>query len=402
MSAANAFATARGRQEDEAGQNKRRRLFDAPATRIPPLPRVQPDVSLDVDIMILDFLAFDAIKACLETRISTTYGSSRGSLGAKLQLVNSFTTVFKARHQQARPDRELRVRLLLLKMVVLLTQRYTMNPTTPDKSTLQDLRSSNRQRAQAWVESRGLAPSSTCDVSLLVKQDSIALERLEGNRAHVLHQLDYPAEDEDYADAFYGTSGCISLLDILPLFVELSAASDNLHGGGLTPRWMQLACEFMLQASLEQYLVFGTRGAETLDEAFAWGYDENSLVRNTSSGEHSAQINDMFEDDDYAMEVEGWDALKNEYIQELMGHGPSDAKSSGGPDELDFASHMEGVAAMHPIDSFEASVAKFLRALSASVAEPVLAQLKRGHLDGMTKEETKAFLMQCGVDLSHM
>lgn len=410
MSAGNAFAKAgngtglQGGHQDEfvngARPTKRQRLSDAGRPAIW-APCAQAETSLEVDIMILDHVAFQATKTCLDSRKSQQTGSniSSSSLGRHLQLADSFTSIFKARHPNYRPDAELRLRLLLLKMTTLFTQRYTLNPTTPDRESLKALRDSSLKRARNWLDTSDFAHECNYSPDAFQYMNPIASEALERNRAHVLHQLGIPAEDEAYEDAFYGTSSCVSLRDLVPLFIEVSAASSGIHGSALTERWMRLACEFMLQACLEQYLICGAQGEDALDEPFAWGYcGRERIAGDTVGGDESreAQINEMFEDDNYATEVEGWTALKAEYIKELI---PDHLPQQIGIDEwdTDVGPHLESVASKHPIDEFEASTLKFLEALMMSIPEPVLLQLEKGQLDGMSKGETEDFLKQCGV-----
>lgn len=400
MSAGNAFAGARnsasvGVEGEQNGDNEQHRPLKRQRTSetlVPSiwLPSAQSETSLEVDIMILDFLAFQATTACLNSRKPEDNRAPRSSL----ELVESFTNIFKARHAQYWPDAELRLRLLLLKMATLFTQRFTLNPTTPDRRSLEKLRSINRQRAEVWMEaSSKRTPSQPPHSKTSLEHVELSIDQLERNRAHVLHDLGMPAEDEDYEDAFYGTAQSLALLDLLPLFVELSAASSSIHGSALTPRWMHLACDFMLQACLEQYLVRGAVGSDVLDQAFAWGYLEDSQDDElTAKAQRGAEVNEMFEDDDYATEVEGWQTLKLEYVRELV-----DVPDRGSDGELDVVSQLESTAVRHPIAAFEASILKFLDALSVSISQPVLTQLEKGQLDGMSEDETKAFLVHCGV-----
>lgn len=410
MSAANAFANAHnstvlnGNHEEDllhgSRPSKRQRTGEAPSV---PMwaPSAQEGTSLEVDTMILDYMAFQAIRLCLNSRKPDGTGSkaSSSSLGRHLQLADSFTAIFKARHPEHQSDAELRLRMLLLKMATLFTQRFTLNPTTPERSELQSLREANQDRAARWVRSSHKRASPADQSWPGFNHLPVPLSQLEHNRGHALHQLGVPAEDEDYEDAFYGTASYVSLLDLLPLFVEVSAASSHIHGSNLTERWMQMAFEFMLQACLEQYLVCGAKGSDVLDEAFAWGYTEEEHDAETAAaGSKSRQtyINDMFEDDEYATEVEGWDTLRNEYLQELTDCA-SPGSSSVDNNGSDTAARLGSLASEHPTDAFEATVLKFLEALSISIPEPVLIQLERGNLDGMTKEDTKEFLVQCGV-----
>ena len=359
----------------------------------------QPDTTLEVDHMILDYTAYQTINACFDSRNLERQSGSSKSLASNLAISDSFLSIFKARHSTYTPDPGLRLRTILLKLTTLLTQRLTRNPTTPSRSTLQELRRANQERARHWIGRRERIPSSSFNTSSFEEDLLISQQELDRNRAHVLHELGVPAEDEDYEDAFYGTSSCVSLLDVLPIFMQVSAARNAMNGSNLTERWMQLAAEFMLQACLEQYLVFGVQGLDAVDEAFAWGYNE-SADDDRDSGQDvraiaktkTTDINEMFEDEDYAVEVEGWSEIKMSYLGDLL-------QLEG---EGEIIAHLETMAAKYPIAIFESTLLQFLEALSKSITEPVLVQLEKGKLDGMTEQQTQHFLADCGVGMAQL
>ena len=403
--------------EDTGRPHKRARLSDNDGVAAIQTQCVPTDTALEVDHMILDYTAYKTIEACFASRRSEPQSGSARSLANSLTMSDSFLSIFKARHSTYRPDPELRLRILLLKLTTLFTQRMTSNPTTPAQPALQELRQSNEQRAQYWQHNVWHCPSSSFDTDSFRNNLPISQQELERNRAHVLHELGIPAEDEDYEDAFYGTSSCISLLDIMPLFMKVSAARNAMSGSNLTERWMQLACDFMLQACLEQFLVFGAQGSDAIDEAFAWGYveDGHGHINGIEEGEPAMsnrdEVDAMFEDDEYAMEVEGWSETKASYLNQLfpsvaggtrsIDSDPATAKDDTVTSE-DVVSHLETLAARFPIATFEASLLGFLEALSKSIPDPVLIQLEAGKLDGMTARETEEFLVECGVSTANV
>lgn len=355
--------------------------------------------SLEVDHMILDYTAYNTINACLASRNLEQQSRSSKSLSASLSMSNAFLSIFKARHPSYNADPELKFRIKLLKLVTLFTQRLTHNPTTPSETSLESLRGSNLQRAWNWIRDTSNAPSASFSVDGFDAQLPIPAQELERNRALTLQELDIPAEDEESEELFYGTSSCVSLLDILPLFMEVSAARNAMNASNLSERWMNLASELMLQACLEQYLVVGAQGTDVVDEAFAWGYEGEP----PANVHHNVDINDMFEDEEYATEVEGWSQIKRSYLERLfpsketfVGKGYSDDRSIARP----IVSLLETVAIEFPIGPFEASILDFLDALSKSIPKPLLVQLESGKLDGMSEEETQDFLKDCGVSMA--
>jgi hypothetical protein len=347
------------------------------------------DVALEVDHIILDYTAGQAIKACLASRNNH---SSATSLSACLSMVNSFLPIFKARHPSYTADPELKFRIKLLKLVTLFTQRFTRNPATPQEAALDALRESNKKRALEWIQRTEDVPSSRLSVEIFDDFFPRPSQELESNRSHVLQELDIPAEDRDSEEPFYGTSSCIPLLDILPLFMEVSASRNAMNASNLSEEGMHMAAEFMLQACLEQYLIVGAEGSDAIDMAFSWGYSSNT----GNEEQAETEMNDMFEDEEYAKEVVGWSEIKMSYLEALLPPDHGDANVS--TNEF----FLEKVAAKFPIDKFESSILEYLEALSKSISEPVLLQLESGKLDGMTEQETQDFISGCGVDVARL
>lgn len=125
---------------------------------------------------------------------------------------------------------------------------------------------------------------------------------------------------------FYGTEGSISLLELITPFMELTAARARLNANfDITWRWMRMAGELMLQATLEQYLIRGAIGREAAEEAFAWGFtapqpDSMNLDVSDELAKKDLEINKMFQaavDDEDAdvegREIEGWHEIREEF-----------------------------------------------------------------------------------------
>ncbi|KAK3055910.1 hypothetical protein LTR09_003144 [Extremus antarcticus] len=354
------------------------------------------DTSLEVDHMILDYLAHQTIEACLGSRMPERQGGALLTLASNLAMADSFMSIFKARHPSYKPAAELRLRLRLSQMATLCTQRFTPNPTTPSRDVLRALRVSNQQRARQWIGVADRIPSARHDTEPFDQHLPIHDAGLERNRAHVLHQLGLPAEDEHYEDAFYGTASCVSLLDLIPLFMQLSAARNAMNESNLTAFWMELASELMVQACLEQYLVVGAHGTDAVDEAFAWGHkpakhDSPAPTNGAATEDLQDEVNAMFEDEDYEVDVEGWKDMKTSYLELLFAASPVDGETAGSGVD-DHVTRLETVAAQHPIETLETLLLTFLSALSDSMPRPVLVQLEQGKLDGMTKQQTDDFL----------
>ncbi|GAB7356359.1 hypothetical protein MBLNU459_g7146t1 [Dothideomycetes sp. NU459] len=357
-----------------------------------------PQVKLEVDLMILDFLLNAALKLVLHDRRAQRKGYAMreaSKMEQALGSVDAFLKVFRANHPGCAAPPDIHFRLRLLKFATLFCRRLTQNPSTPVPSTVSTLRAENRARAQRWKKAN--FPSFYAYSFELCGSLPLPADQLQCYRDHVLERLGSPQQMVD-GGLFYGTDASVSLLDLLTPFMELSAARASLNADfSITWRWMKMAGEFMLQATLEQYLVRGAAGREVAEEAFAWGYTSSqSDPALTNVGEQwlntDAEINNMFraEADDEEMnvaetEIEGWRETRDEFCNMLQ------------PDQFDLVEHLVNVAADRPIDAFEAQVVAFLEALSMSLPAPVLVQLENGQLDGLTRKETAAFKQKVGI-----
>lgn len=118
-----------------------------------------------------------------------------------------------------------------------------------------------------------------------------------------------------------GPKPSVALLDLLPMFMQLSAAMAGDREP--TTGWMQLASRFMLQAALEQILVFGKDTRWVLEHVFAWGYihrvseDDDA---NVFDDEHLevVETNDVFKRADENEEIAEWAEIRNLYVHSSL------------------------------------------------------------------------------------
>lgn len=339
--------------------------------------------ALEVDHMILDYLAHQATTAVLASRKSRDM-STQG-LRHKLFMVDSFLEIFKAKHPCHAPDPKLRFRFLLLKFTTLFCSRLVRSAITPSKQALGQLREANTSRALDWIRDSNGVPSGTYDMSMF--DAKLPLSQLEAHRARNLSALKMPAEDDAHEDAYYGTSSSIALLDILPSFMTVIAARNEIANSNISTGLLELAAQFMLQACLEQYLVRGANGSDAIDEAFSWGYKPAQSADGVQDTEPSDETIRMFQDEEGgSQEVPEWSSIKSDTIA-LLANGDGDS----------LGNHLSAIAVEHTITEFEDDMMKLISGLEASLPPPVLAQLESGSLDGMTPAETKAFLRSCGL-----
>ena len=360
-----------------------------------------PATSLEVDHMILDYLAWRAIESCLSEGRPYQKLQDPPSQEPGLSLVNKFLRLFQSRYPTFEFDPELRFRMLLLKFLALFTQRHTHNSYTPTRDSIVKSRARNQERAKQWIENIERIPTGEHDTAAFDESLPIPKEELRANRTQVLTTLGLLPDNETDDRVFYGSSDCISLLDLLPLFVQLSAACNAMFGGGISLHWMHLATELMLQACLEQYLVFGASGCDSIDEAFAWGYKPNITDQaNTQATKMDHQINSMFEDIHYATEVGGWSKLRDAVLEQLFLEGSARNSQESYSDML--VEHLYALASEMPMKNTERKTRAYIISLSQCIPEPLLVQLEKGKLDGMSEGETTQFVKDCGLDLKKL
>jgi hypothetical protein len=178
------------------------------------------------------------------------------------------------------------------------------------------------------------------------------------------------------------------------------AARNELNNSNLSTGLMELAAQFMLQASLEQYLACGATGCDAIDEAFAWGLKPTHSTKGHKKSDSIAldsddsvdllsEVDRMFQDEENpSQEIPDWHDIKASHIAELA-HNDSET----------LRQHLEDVANGYPIADFEETVLQLLAGLAASLPKPVFSQLEKGNLDGMSTAETQEFLQKdCGLD----
>lgn len=374
---------------------KRRRLSPEAYGSITTRKTSDLETSLEVDHMILDYLTYQAIETCFAHKHLPTHVEvdKASPVDHALLQVDDFFHLFKSRYPRYIPDNELRLRQALLQLVTLITQRLSRNSSTPSKSALEAIRSKNQRRACEWIGDAIHSPTAGHDtIALFDAELPVPQEELELSRAHFLDTLNAPAEDEMYEDAFYGVKGCVSLLDLLPLFMRVSAICHGMWDSGLTPQWMQLAADWMLQACLEQYLVFGATGSDVMDEAFAWGYKEWEGDGQNGEEQRTGHNDDPFQTEYDQGKAEEWEQIRNHALATLI-------SVKGG----ELIPHLLQISFDHPIADVDRSITRFLRSLAKAIPEPVLAQLERGKLDGMSEQETQKFMRdECGLDMSRL
>ena len=324
-----------------------------------------------------------------------------------ISIVDSFLQSFQLRHPSATVAKSLKLRLKLLRLICLFTCRLNRCKSTPSREALESLRQKNRRRAKTFTSSfsavvtrtsnkrnrdgdltstaasASASASATASTSAIIPSLSSAFthelpipkESLRHNRESVLKTLlattsptsqllsplSSPSSSSpsslsvplhtstpSHPAPFYGTPDSVSLLDLLPSFISLSASRAHLGPEAeefvVQPRWMRLAAEWMLQAVLEQYRIFGAEGPGLVEESFAWGYgyggEGGSGVNSNTEEDGDAEEHNFDEEEEglmsaiFARDVDGknndgasngvklvenelWSRLRQEYMHKV-------------------------------------------------------------------------------------
>ncbi|MCJ1432575.1 hypothetical protein MMC27_001932 [Xylographa pallens] len=279
--------------------------------------RADPTTHLAVDTAILTYLLHSSTLTLLRAPPPLGPAPTRNH-ELPLQMVDSFLTLFHTAHPSAAHPPPLHLRLLILRFTALFTLRHSPCTSTPSPNALAALRRTHAARAAAFLAAQD--PAAGCDL-----------------RAYACPAL---------ASASERPPPQLSLLDTLPLFVDLAARAAVLHGEPIAHRGRALVGRYMAAATVEAYLVCGAEGPGALREAFAWG----------AEGEGG-------------MWGEGWEAERGEGVRMLIP-----------PEGLGLGEWLGEVEGSRGVRGVEEDVRAFLGGLVSAEEVPVLVSEERGEL----------------------
>jgi hypothetical protein len=193
-------------------------------------------------------------------------------------------------------------------------------------------------------------------------------EILANNRRRMISDLRITCEDK-----LHDLETTTSLLDLLPEFISLISTLTT-YCKDEKDMWGEYTAEFMLQASLEQFYIYGSTKASMVDEAFAW--DRVGLVGHASEGKAHPKISPI--------EIVSEDQ-KAQYRGLLF------------PDQrISWNWHLRQVAKNLPLPRFEEAILDLLKLLLNFLQKPILTQLEEGKLDSLSRSETTEFKKRVG------
>ncbi|KAF2234709.1 hypothetical protein EV356DRAFT_141639 [Viridothelium virens] len=378
---------------------KRKSATEAPARG--DQKEADPEVQQEVETWILDYVLFQATTALLNQHNAERDGESLPEAGKPdlpLAMADAFLGQFKAKHPPQAISSDLKFRLRLLQFVSLFTRRLRPTTCSPTDESLQRLRNMHQTRA---TMRRTYIPPDFDESPRIWNVFPLSEINLTINRELALKSLKVKQAANN---ATYGFQSSVAMLDLLPLFMSLSAHLYQETGGEVKGRWLELAAEFMLQAALEQYLIQGTCGTEILHECFSFGWRPKDIANRKAKhrrnshhlADHEYQemdkeeeiINDMFYDEDNHTEIEGWKEIR----ERIIGFFKPEK-------DIGIVRQLELTASQYPVFDFEGKVMSFLGALLKSRDLPILVQLEEGKLEGMSAKETAELKAKVGLQL---
>lgn len=163
----------------------------------------------------------------------------------------------------------------------------------------------------------------------------------------------------------------VSLLALLPDFVALASILIA-YCKNERDTWAESISEFMLQASLEQFYIYGNTQEAVVDEAFAW---------------------DRVDSEEYSFEEYGQTEMhtivredqKVKYRDILLPDG-----------RISWNWHLHEITKRFPLLRFEDAILDILELLLNLLHKPILTQLEEGKLEGLSESETTKFKERVG------
>ncbi|KAF2121858.1 hypothetical protein BDV96DRAFT_536822 [Lophiotrema nucula] len=340
----------------------------------------------DVDLTILDFLAFRATDLVFEWRASSNPHQS-DLPDALVTMTSEWRKVLTHKHSGKRVNDQTSFRSRLLQFALLFTHRFNHEKTWTTKESLNDLRAQNKSRGSYWRRNTAHAPALQQPFDTH-NEFPLSDGALAENRNNLASSLDTPHERRRWVTDIEGTP---SLHCLLPLFVELTASRADLGDFVPTAEWYDLAGSFMLQAVIEDYLRNGAFGPEPFNTTFAFGCPGTEPIEDETTD--VAAMRKLFCDENSPHEqIHGWARIKRQYVNELL---PSPESS------VTFLQAMESAQQRHSYLAFEANLLEFLKYLHGDLVKPDLVQVEEGritiHGNELPEPESREMIRRMGL-----
>ncbi|KAF2813699.1 uncharacterized protein BDZ99DRAFT_436124 [Mytilinidion resinicola] len=356
---------------------------------------LDPSDQLDIDLMILDFLAFKTIESVLiaeQARIGGTRIEAWDMPEDKIEMTNHWIMWVAKTHGADAVPTEMASRLKLLEFVLLFTRRLDPEANLTTAASLEKTRKKNKGLA-AFMSSRD---SFTSELLLPISFDPhtdfpLSNHQLYDNRLRLAAELGV-SDPELWAKEYYGTSMCPSLYDLMTDFFCMTAAWAGVYWTA-NNEWLELAGEWMLQAALEAYLIYGVSGEDLFRDIFSVGCPPLDATRDGLEDEAVREAVDAMqtlfcEPENLQQELADWTEVRESYLLALT---PDDSPS------IISEQTMESARSKFGIKGFHANIYAFLMGLHLAMHKPDMVQVEEGRIEGVSEEESRQMLENMGV-----
>ncbi|KZM22563.1 uncharacterized protein EKO05_0009706 [Ascochyta rabiei] len=311
------------------------------------------DDQFDVDHTILDFLAYKATATVFEWQACENRWE-RDLPNALVTMTAEWRFFMSNVHQGRRLSSLATFRSRLLQFSLLFTHRYHPSQTWTNKESLQRLRDVNDSRRQLWQNAHS-PDEPACTKSPLSDNE------LESVRRRRTTALGLPSS---FRLDMCSERGRPSLHELLPLFVELTAARANLGDDWQpTSDWFELAGQFMLQAVIDRHLVDRECQPAAIISIFAFG--SVGAEREDGEGTDITAMRRLFcRENQPTEELPEWTAIRRRYIREVAA-----------------IRTFEKIEDDHSYIEFQENLLSFLQHLHDSTVKPDLVQVEEGRIN---------------------
>lgn len=344
-----------------------------------------PGLQLEVDLMILEYMLYQATKARLQALRAEQERQGAKALRPVL-IFDSFLRLFNSNHPRHVKSTELLFNIKILEFLMLVGADPVEHFADGHSRSLKKEASENRTRRQRWASLRraqaqelGVVPAPSKDgLSHIIERQIYGSWDNQGQHGHVVH--------DDSTGTLFG---------ILPRFMEISAEMAGIFGEP-NDDWAKIASEFMLQASLEclrSRMETGTCDGPGLEECFAWGFinDDHDVPSDEIPKDQQdleAASKELFrhesEDSHEILQEEKplWTEMRHQYLSEFS---IADDASINSQDW-----RLERLTAKYPPANFQVTLVNYIESVwdihNEAFGRPILVEIEQGHMKSLNIE----------------
>ncbi|KIW69383.1 hypothetical protein PV04_05263 [Phialophora macrospora] len=356
-----------------------------------------PDLQLDVDMMILDYTLFRSIKAQLQFLsggLDDNEGVGRSHEALHLLTIfDSFIQIFNEHHPSYEHNTGLTFRLDILEFLVLLSG-LSSGPSPHFKNVMLE---KLKARAQDDIQARRKWQAARRSHLRRLEKHPATASKTDVVDGDVERQI-YEAWTHQHTAGRGSDPRVIKVLllfHLIPRFMVISAKFSDLIDQSLDQRWMQVACELMLRSGLES-LRFQTLDPQadtvpSLEDCFAWGYvDPGDFPDRGATAAWDEEVvdlvNQMFRLPASSTSVEGvedpeWTKLRISTLQEfsIVADAPLVSRENC----------FDQLAEKYPLEDFVRKLVGVLQNIwelscrDEYLGKPVLVEIEEGHLQSL-------------------